>query len=289
MEFAKYAEVPNNIGEELLAKAAKAKEDSPQVNRVDATCQVTEPGSVVVSRSAALVLALVAGTASAAPKRTSKKPDLKEVEAQQAEAKQHIAAATVAHAAGTLDVALTELRAAYNLDPSPTCCSRSARCKRGSATAPARATLRAIPRRDEGRGRHRQRRRCGDRGVRCTGTCAGGCTDSATRAAATADARALVHRCRRRRARRRRRGRARDVGFDIAPRGPRSTTPSTPRRSPTTPSTSTPPTATARSRSCSAWRAPRWSPAASSTTCCTATPPPRPAMSRLCRRPAAAC
>ena len=28
MEFAKYAEVPNNIGEELLAKAKKAKEDA---------------------------------------------------------------------------------------------------------------------------------------------------------------------------------------------------------------------------------------------------------------------
>ena len=28
MEFAKYAEVPNNIGEELLAKAAKAKQDA---------------------------------------------------------------------------------------------------------------------------------------------------------------------------------------------------------------------------------------------------------------------
>jgi elongation factor G len=28
MEFAKYAEVPNNIGEELLAKAAKAKADA---------------------------------------------------------------------------------------------------------------------------------------------------------------------------------------------------------------------------------------------------------------------
>jgi hypothetical protein len=28
MEFAKYAEVPNNVGEELLAKAKKAKEDA---------------------------------------------------------------------------------------------------------------------------------------------------------------------------------------------------------------------------------------------------------------------
>ena len=28
MEFAKYAEVPNNISEELLAKAKKAKEDA---------------------------------------------------------------------------------------------------------------------------------------------------------------------------------------------------------------------------------------------------------------------
>jgi hypothetical protein len=72
---------------------------------------------VVVSRSAALVLALVAGAASAAPR--PKKPDPKEVEAKQAEAKQHIDAATAAHAAGKLDVALTELRAAYAIDPQP--------------------------------------------------------------------------------------------------------------------------------------------------------------------------
>jgi hypothetical protein len=74
---------------------------------------------VVVSRSAALVLALVAGTASAAPKRKPKSPDPKDVAAKQAEAKQHVDAATAAHAAGKLDVALTELRAAYELDPQP--------------------------------------------------------------------------------------------------------------------------------------------------------------------------
>jgi hypothetical protein len=74
---------------------------------------------VVVSRSAALVLALVAGTASAAPKRKDKPPDPNEVTAKQAEAKQHVDAATAAHAAGKLDVALTELRAAYELDPQP--------------------------------------------------------------------------------------------------------------------------------------------------------------------------
>ena len=72
---------------------------------------------MVVSRSAALVLALVAGTASAAPKPRS--PDPNEVAAKQAEAKQHVDAATAAHAAGKLDVALTELRAAYELDPQP--------------------------------------------------------------------------------------------------------------------------------------------------------------------------
>jgi hypothetical protein len=72
---------------------------------------------VVVSRSAALALALLAGAASAAPRH--KPPAPNEVEATQAEVKQHVAAATAAHAAGKLDVALTELRAAYELDPQP--------------------------------------------------------------------------------------------------------------------------------------------------------------------------
>jgi hypothetical protein len=69
---------------------------------------------VVVSRHAALVLALVAGTASAAPKAKAKLSP-----AQEAEVKQHVDAATAAHAAGKLDVALTELRAAYAIDPQP--------------------------------------------------------------------------------------------------------------------------------------------------------------------------
>jgi hypothetical protein len=78
---------------------------------------------VVVSRlTAGLVLALVAGTAAAAPRAKAKakpKPPPGLTPEQEAEVKQHVAAATEAHAAGKLDVALSELRAAYAIDPRP--------------------------------------------------------------------------------------------------------------------------------------------------------------------------
>lgn len=69
------------------------------------------------STSIVLAISLVSTAALAGPKPKGPKKEDKDATAK--EAKDHIDKATKAHAAGKYDVALSELRAAYNIDPQP--------------------------------------------------------------------------------------------------------------------------------------------------------------------------